>query len=95
MPYWQDNRGDRLPEIKEEVDQRCLHHGRHRGELHALQVDDVEKFVNDRLQDLRIGGDSEDALSKETDQVNSSPFTSEIEHAAPLKRFSTLSFTGF
>lgn len=37
----------------------------------------------------------EDTLHNEVDQVNSSPFPNEIEHAAPQKRFSTLSFTPF
>ncbi|CAL2265178.1 unnamed protein product [Prunus armeniaca] len=37
----------------------------------------------------------EDTLNNEVDQVNSSPFTNEIEHATPPKRFLTLSFTPF
>ncbi|KAI5313653.1 hypothetical protein L3X38_042829 [Prunus dulcis] len=37
----------------------------------ALRVEDVKKLVNDRLRDLKVGGDLEDALSKEVDQVSS------------------------
>ncbi|XP_034199469.1 uncharacterized protein LOC117614688 [Prunus dulcis] len=55
----------------------------------------VEKLVNNQPQDLKIGGNFEDALRIEVDQANSSPFTTEIEHAAPPKRFSTHSFTCF
>ncbi|XP_021800741.1 uncharacterized protein LOC110744998 [Prunus avium] len=58
-------------------------------------AEDVEKLVNNRLRDLRIGGNFEDALRMEVDQANSSPFTAEIEQAAPPKRFSTPSFTCF
>ncbi|XP_008244411.1 PREDICTED: uncharacterized protein LOC103342553 [Prunus mume] len=56
---------------------------------------DVEKLVNNRLRDLKIGGNFEDALRVEVDRANSSPFTVEIEQAAPPKRFSTPSFTCF
>ncbi|CAL2238757.1 unnamed protein product [Prunus armeniaca] len=66
------------PRVNEKVDQRCLRHGRHQRKLQALRVEDVEKLVNDRLRDLNIGGDLEDALCKEVDQVNSFPFTNEI-----------------
>ncbi|XP_020412903.1 uncharacterized protein LOC109947366 [Prunus persica] len=52
-------------------------------------------LVNNRLRDLKIGGNFEDALRMEVDQANSSPFTTEIEQAAPPKRFSTPSFTCF
>ncbi|XP_034197400.1 uncharacterized protein LOC117612873 [Prunus dulcis] len=58
-------------------------------------VEDVEKLVNNRLRDLKIGGNFEDALCIEVDQANSSPFTIKIEQAAPPKRFSTPSFTCF
>lgn len=54
-----------------------------------MRVEDVEKFIHDRLRDR------EDALRREIKQVNSSPFTSEIEQAAPLKLFSTPSFMSF
>ncbi|XP_021827660.1 uncharacterized protein LOC110768265 [Prunus avium] len=53
-----------------------------------------EKLVN-RLRDLKIGRDFEDALHWEVDQVDSSPFTAKIKQAAPPKRFSTPSFTHF
>ncbi|CAL9028893.1 unnamed protein product, partial [Prunus brigantina] len=42
-----------------------------------------------------IDGNFEDALRREVDQANSTPFTAEIEQAAPPKRFSTPSFTHF
>ncbi|CAL2259784.1 unnamed protein product [Prunus armeniaca] len=51
--------------------------------------------MNDRLRDLKTGGNLDDALRKEMDQANSTPFTAEIEQAAPPKRFSTPSFTHF
>ncbi|CAL2259754.1 unnamed protein product [Prunus armeniaca] len=56
---------------------------------------DVEKLVNNRLRNLKFGGNFENALRKEVDQANSMPFTTEIKQAAPLKRFSTPSFTHF
>ncbi|KAI5337738.1 hypothetical protein L3X38_017009 [Prunus dulcis] len=34
-------------------------------------------------------------MGKEVDQVNSSPFTNEIQQVAPLRRFTTPSFTSF
>ncbi|CAL9005266.1 unnamed protein product, partial [Prunus brigantina] len=58
-------------------------------------VEDVEKLVNDRLRDLKTGGNFKDLLRKEIDQANSTPFTAEIEQAAPPKRFSTPLFTHF
>ncbi|CAL8082961.1 unnamed protein product [Prunus armeniaca] len=58
-------------------------------------VEDIEKLVNNRLRDLKIGGNFEDALRVEVDRANSSPFTAEIEQAAPSKRFSMPSFTCF
>ncbi|CAL9003898.1 unnamed protein product [Prunus brigantina] len=61
----------------------------------AMRAEDVEKLVNNRLRDLKIGGNFEDALRMEVDRANSSPFTAEIEQAAPPKRFSTPSFTCF
>ncbi|CAL2257349.1 unnamed protein product [Prunus armeniaca] len=33
-------------------------------------AEDVEKLVNNRLQDLKTGGNVEDALLKEMDQAN-------------------------
>ena len=41
-------------------------------------AEDVEKLVNDRLRDLKTGGNFEDSLRKEMDQVNSMPFTLDI-----------------
>ncbi|CAL2266797.1 unnamed protein product [Prunus armeniaca] len=58
-------------------------------------VEDVKKLVNDRLRDLKTGGNFEDVLRKEINQANATPFTAEIEQAAPPKRFSTPSFTHF
>ncbi|CAL2278398.1 unnamed protein product [Prunus armeniaca] len=58
-------------------------------------AEDVEKLVNDRLQDLKTGRNLEDALRKEMDQAISTPFTPEIEQVAPPKRFSTPSFIHF
>ncbi|CAL8117334.1 unnamed protein product [Prunus armeniaca] len=58
-------------------------------------AEDIEKLVNNRLQDLKIGGNFEDALCIEVDQANSSPFIVEIEQAALPKRFLTPSFTCF
>ncbi|CAL2260378.1 unnamed protein product [Prunus armeniaca] len=55
-------------------------------------VKEVEKLVNDRLRNLKIGGNLEDALRREVDKANSTPFTAEIEQAAPPKRFSMPSF---
>ncbi|XP_021802679.1 uncharacterized protein LOC110746747 [Prunus avium] len=60
-----------------------------------MRAEDIEKLVNDRRRDLRTGGNFEDALRKEMDQANSTPFTAEIEQAAPPKRFSKPSFTHF
>ncbi|XP_008237605.1 PREDICTED: uncharacterized protein LOC103336341 [Prunus mume] len=51
--------------------------------------------MNDRLRDLKTYGNLDDALCKEIDQANSTPFTAEIEQAAPPKRFSMPSFTHF
>ncbi|CAL8112667.1 unnamed protein product [Prunus armeniaca] len=50
-------------------------------------AEDVEKLVNDRLRDLKTGGNLEDALRKEMDQAIYTPFTLEIEQAAPPKGF--------
>ncbi|KAI5323989.1 hypothetical protein L3X38_033062 [Prunus dulcis] len=44
-----------------------------------MRVEDVKNLMNDRLYDLKIGTDFEDALLNEVDQVNSSPFIVEIE----------------
>ncbi|CAL8130619.1 unnamed protein product [Prunus armeniaca] len=58
-------------------------------------AEDVEKLMNNRLRDLKIRGNFEDALHVEIDRPNSSSFTAEIKQAAPPKRFSTASFTCF
>ena len=58
-------------------------------------AEDVEKLVNDRLRDLKTGGNFEDSLRKEMDQVNSTPFTLDIEQAVHPKRFLTPSFLHF
>ncbi|CAL2271087.1 unnamed protein product [Prunus armeniaca] len=58
-------------------------------------AEDVKKLVNNRLRDLNIGGNFEDALRVEVDRANSSPFIVEIEQAVPPKRFSMPSFTCF
>ncbi|CAL8135812.1 unnamed protein product [Prunus armeniaca] len=58
-------------------------------------AEDVEKLVNDRLRDLKIGGDIKDALRKEMDQAIYTHFTPEIEQVAPPKQFSTPSFIHF
>ncbi|XP_008245115.1 PREDICTED: uncharacterized protein LOC103343227 [Prunus mume] len=60
-----------------------------------MRAEEVEKLVNDRIRNLNIGGNFEDALRREVDQANSTPFTIELEQAASAKRFSTLSFTHF
>ncbi|XP_034205003.1 uncharacterized protein LOC117619213 [Prunus dulcis] len=56
--------------------------------------EDVEKLVNDRLRDIKTGGNFED-VRKEVDQAHSTPFTAKIEQVAPPKRFSTPTFTHF
>ncbi|CAL2272067.1 unnamed protein product [Prunus armeniaca] len=94
-PRMQDSRGDMLHRDNEEVNQRFPNHGGHRSEPQSMRAEDVEKLVNDRLRDLKMRGDFEDALRKEVNQLNSSPFTTEIEQATPPKRFSTPSSTHF
>lgn len=61
----------------------------------TMRAEDVEKLVNNQLRDLKISGDFEDALRREVDQANSSPFTTEIEQVAPPKRFLKPSFKHF
>ncbi|CAL9000655.1 unnamed protein product, partial [Prunus brigantina] len=79
----------------EEVNQPRPNRKSHQRDRPAICAEDVEKLVNNRLRDLKIGGNFEDALRMEVDRANSSPFTAEIEQAAPPKRFSTPSFTCF
>ncbi|VVA39117.1 PREDICTED: VITISV_032574, partial [Prunus dulcis] len=91
-PTRQRRREGRPSEDNEEVSQS--RGGRQRNKL-AMCVEDVEKLVNDRLRDLKTGGNFEDSLRKEMDQVNSTPFTLDIEQAVHPKRFSTPSFLHF
>ncbi|CAL2270895.1 unnamed protein product [Prunus armeniaca] len=79
----------------EEVTQSRPNRKAHRRDRPAMCAEDVEKLVNNRLQDLKIGRKFKDALRVEVDRANFSPFTAEIEQAAPQKRFSTPSFTCF
>ncbi|XP_021821663.1 uncharacterized protein LOC110763218 [Prunus avium] len=87
----QSNHGDRPLGVEEEVNQRRSRHRRHRPE----PPEDVEKLVNDRLQGLQLKGSTEEALCKEIDRVDCSPFTNEVEWALPPKRFTTPSITPF
>ena len=91
-PTRQRGREGRPSEDNEEVNQS--HGGNQRNKL-AMCAEDVEKLVNDRLRDLKTGGNFEDSLRKEMDQVNSTPFTLDIEQAVHPKRFSTPSFLHF
>ncbi|CAL8155295.1 unnamed protein product [Prunus armeniaca] len=94
-PPKQRRREGRPSQINEEVNQHRLNcEGRQR-DRPAMCVEDVEKLVNDRHRDLKTDRNFEDALRKEMDQANSTPFTPEIEQAAHPKRFSTPSFTHF
>ncbi|CAL9004834.1 unnamed protein product [Prunus brigantina] len=94
-PPRQRRREGRPLQTNEEVTQsRPNRKGRQR-DRPAMCAEDVEKLVNNRLRDLKIGGNFEDALRVEVGRANSSPFTAEIKQVAPLKRFSTPSFTCF
>ncbi|CAL8175794.1 unnamed protein product [Prunus armeniaca] len=82
-PSRQRKREGRPSQTNEEVNQR---HPNREGCQHdrpTMCAEDVEKLVNDRLQDLKTGGNLEDALRKEMDQAISTPFTPEIKQAAP------------
>ncbi|XP_034208254.1 uncharacterized protein LOC117621818 [Prunus dulcis] len=94
-PPRQHNREGRPSQANEEVNQHRLNREDHQRDRLAMRAEDVEKLVNNRLRDLKIGGNFEDALRIEVDRANSSPFTVKIEQAAPPKRFSTPSFTCF
>ncbi|CAL9029574.1 unnamed protein product [Prunus brigantina] len=94
-PPRQRGREDRPSRTNEEVNQRCPNRKSRQRDRPAICAEDVEKLVNDRLRDLKTGGNLEDALRKEMDQAISTPFTPEIEQAAPPRRFSTPSFTHF
>ncbi|CAL8169023.1 unnamed protein product [Prunus armeniaca] len=94
-PSRQREREDRPSRTNEEVNQRRPNRKSRQRDRLAMCAEDVEKLMNDRLRDLKTGGNLEDTLRKEMDQVISTPFTPEIEQAAPPKRFSTPSFTHF
>lgn len=70
-------------QANKEVNQLGPNHEGHQHDPHAMHAADVEKLVNNRLQDLKIGGDFKDALRREVDQTNFLPFIAEIEQAAP------------
>ncbi|XP_021808572.1 uncharacterized protein LOC110752264 [Prunus avium] len=91
----ENNQGDRPLGTEEEVNQRRSRHQRHRPEPLALQAEDVEKLVNDRLQSLQLKGSTDEALHKEIARVDCSPFTDEVERAALPKRFTMPSITLF
>ncbi|CAL8137653.1 unnamed protein product [Prunus armeniaca] len=95
MPHRQESQEDKPSRVNKEVNQQRQRHGRHRHEPQALRVEDVEKLVNNRLRNLKVGGDLEDVLHKEVEPVNSSPFINEIEQATPPRRFTTPSFKSF
>ncbi|CAL8993041.1 unnamed protein product, partial [Prunus brigantina] len=81
--------------IEKEVNQHRPNRECHQHDQPAICAKDIEKLVNNRLRDLKIEGNFEDALRMEVDRANSSPFTAEIDQAAPPKRVSTPSFTRF
>ncbi|CAL2259779.1 unnamed protein product [Prunus armeniaca] len=95
LPHGQGNEGGQPLQVDEEVNHPCLNHEGRQRDRQGMRSEEVEKLVNDRLRNLKIGGNFEDALRREVDQANSTPFTIEIEQAAPPKRFSTPSFTHF
>ncbi|CAL8166221.1 unnamed protein product [Prunus armeniaca] len=94
-PPRQRRREGRHSQTQEEVSQRRPNREGRQRNRPTMCMEDVEKLMNDRLRDLKTGGNLDDALRKEIDQANSTPFTAEIEQAAPPKRFSTPSFTHF
>ncbi|CAL8131687.1 unnamed protein product [Prunus armeniaca] len=94
-PPRQRRREDRPSRTNEEVNQRRPNHKSRQRDRPAMCAEDIEKLVNDRLRDLKTGGNLKDALRKEMDQAISTPFTPEIEQAASPKRFSTPLFTHF
>ncbi|CAL2254004.1 unnamed protein product [Prunus armeniaca] len=94
-PPRQRRREGRHSQTQEEVSQRRPNREGRQRDRPTMCMEDVEKLMNDRLRDLKTGGNLDDALRKEIDQANSTPFTAEIEQAAPPKRFSTPSFTHF
>ncbi|CAL2278333.1 unnamed protein product [Prunus armeniaca] len=94
-PPRQRRREGRPSQTQEEVSQRRPNREGRQRDRPAMCMEDVEKLMNDRLRDLKTGGNLDDALCKEINQANSTPLTAEIEQAAPPKRFSTPSFTHF
>ncbi|CAL9005927.1 unnamed protein product [Prunus brigantina] len=95
LPHGQGNEGGQPLQVDEEVNHPCLNHEGRQRDRQGMRAEEVEKLVNDRLCNLKIGGNFEDALRREVDQANSTPFTIEIKQAAPPKRFSMPSFTHF
>ncbi|CAL9007763.1 unnamed protein product [Prunus brigantina] len=94
-PVALDTQGDRPLRTEEEVSQSRSTHRRRRHGTSTLRAEDVEKLVNDQLRGLRLKGSTEEALCKEIDRVDCSPFTEEVERAPPPKRFTTPSITPF
>ncbi|CAL8083178.1 unnamed protein product [Prunus armeniaca] len=94
-PPRQRRQESRHSQTQEEVSQRRPNREGRQRDRPTMCMEDVEKLMNDRLRDLKTGGNLDDALRKEIDQANSTPFIAEIEQAAPPKRFSTPSFTHF
>ncbi|CAL2259678.1 unnamed protein product [Prunus armeniaca] len=95
LPHGQSTQGDRPFGTEEEVSQSRSRHRRRRPETPTLRAEDVAKLVNDQLRGLRLKGSAEEALCKEIDRVDCSPFTDEVERAPPLKWFTTPSITPF
>ncbi|CAL8119193.1 unnamed protein product [Prunus armeniaca] len=95
LPHGQSTQGDRPLVTEEEVSQSRSRHRRRRPETPTLRAEDVAKLVNDQLRGLRLKGSAEEALCKEIDRVDCSPFTDEVERAPPPKRFTTPSITPF
>ncbi|XP_020421262.1 uncharacterized protein LOC109949601 [Prunus persica] len=95
LPHGQNTQGDRPLGTEEEVSRSRSRHQRRRPETPVLRAEDVEKLVNDRLQALQLKGSAGEALHKEIDRVDCSPFTDKVERAPPPKRFTTPSITPF
>ncbi|CAL2242227.1 unnamed protein product [Prunus armeniaca] len=84
-PPRQRSREGRPLQTNEEVNQPHPNRKGHQRDRPAMCAEDVEKLVNNRLRDLKIGGNFEDALHVEIDRENSSPFTAKIKQAASSK----------
>ncbi|CAL2261342.1 unnamed protein product [Prunus armeniaca] len=95
LPHGQSTQGDRPLGTEEEASQSRSRHRRRRPETPTLRAEDVAKLVNDQLRGLRLKGSAEEALCKEINRVDRSPFTDEVERAPPPKRFTTPSITPF